>query len=392
MTAISQGKGKRGTLLGLWLVLLKVGGKAVPALLKLLKGFKFGKFALAGSSLAVYSVLFSWQFALILMGSIFLHEMGHVWAMKRCGLKVRGIYFLPLLGAAAVTEDEFPSRGKEAYIALMGPLWGFGLAVVTFGVYLMTQSPMAAAIAGWMALVNLFNLLPIDPLDGGRVMKSIGYSIHSGIGYWIMVAGLVLALLLVWKMGLGLLVFIIFIGGLELLQEGDAMRRQKDLRRAAEGMIDDLGLEPGTDQENRERVVAFLKETQERFGEGVGLLRNWGRDLKTEEKNSAGDKVVCLYLRAVASCSTKLSLWNLVRGFRNREKYPVYVKPTARTCWLICFTEPEKLFESSKPTMKAGRIALTAVCYVGLAAALIAVMWACSEVPAAATAFQALLD
>jgi len=88
--------------------------------------------------------------------------------------ETRGIYLIPLLGAAAVAEDNFPSRRAEATIALAGPLTGAVLAAGTGLLYFATRNGAFAAAAGWMALINLFNLLPVVPLDGGRVVKPLG--------------------------------------------------------------------------------------------------------------------------------------------------------------------------------------------------------------------------
>ena len=84
--------------------------------------------------------------------------------MKQYGMKTRGIYLIPLLGAAAVAEDNFPSRRAEATTALAGPLTGAVLAAGTGLAYFATRDGAFAAAAAWMALINLFNLLPVVPL------------------------------------------------------------------------------------------------------------------------------------------------------------------------------------------------------------------------------------
>src|SRR2546427_777808 len=110
---------------GPFAVLAKLGPKLLSLLAKLLKVLKGGKILLAGASFATYAVLFSWKFALVLIGSLVVHEYGHLWAMKRYKLKTKGIYLIPLLGAAAVSEEAFPTRKAEVVIAMMGPIWGF---------------------------------------------------------------------------------------------------------------------------------------------------------------------------------------------------------------------------------------------------------------------------
>src|ERR1700683_5600103 len=140
---------------------------------------KAGKVVLGLASFAVYAILFTWQFAVIILGMLIIHEYGHLRCMKHYGMKTRGIYLIPLFGAAAVAEDNFPSRRAEATVALAGPLTGAMLAAGTGLVYVATRNGAFAAAAAWMALINLFNLLPVVPLDGGRVVKSITCSIGS---------------------------------------------------------------------------------------------------------------------------------------------------------------------------------------------------------------------
>lgn len=197
----------------------KLGPKLLAVVVKLAKVVKVGKFGLAIGSMAAYAYLFTWQFAVMVMISLFFHEYGHIWAMKRCGLKTKGIYFVPFLGAAAVTEDMFKTRRDEVYVAIMGPIWGFALAVGTALVYVFTGNALFAAAAGWMAMVNLFNLLPVNPLDGGRIMKSIAFSINSKIGLAFLVVGILISIILTVWAGLVLFLILLVIGGLELFFE-----------------------------------------------------------------------------------------------------------------------------------------------------------------------------
>jgi hypothetical protein len=135
-------------------------------------------------------LLFTWQFAVIMLGMLVIHEGGHLRCMKHYGMKTKGIYLIPLIGAAAVAEDNFPSRRAEATIALAGPLTGAALAAGTGLLYFATRNGAFAAAAAWMALTNLFNLLPVVPLDGGRVVKSITLSIGSRTGLAAVIAGM----------------------------------------------------------------------------------------------------------------------------------------------------------------------------------------------------------
>lgn len=201
---------------GLIVLFTKVGIKFLGVIVKLAK---FGKAGLAVGTAVTYSYLLTWQFALVIMISLFFHESGHIWAMKRCGLKTKGIYFIPFLGVAAVADEMFKSRRDEVYIAIMGPIWGLALAVVTFVVYVYTGNAFFGAAAGWMAMVNLFNLLPINPLDGGRIMKSVAFSIGPGPGILFLAIGTLASIILTFYFGVLLFSFLLFIGLLEAWYE-----------------------------------------------------------------------------------------------------------------------------------------------------------------------------
>jgi Zn-dependent protease len=180
---------------------------------------KAGKLVLALASFAAYAFLFTWQFAAIIVGMLVIHECGHLACMKHYGMKTRGIYVIPLLGAAAVAEDYFPSRRAEATIALAGPLTGGVLAAGTGLMYFATGNGAFAAAAAWMALINLFNLLPVVPLDGGRVVKSITCSIGSLIGLVAVIAGMLLGAVLAATADLWIFVIVIPLGLLDYLYD-----------------------------------------------------------------------------------------------------------------------------------------------------------------------------
>jgi Zn-dependent protease len=190
---------------------------------------KAGKLLLALASFAAYAFLFTWRFAVIIVGMLVIHEYGHLRCMKHYGMRTRGIYLIPLLGAAAVAEDNFPSRRAEATVALAGPLTGAVLAAGTGLLYFATRNGAFAAAAAWMALINLFNLLPVVPLDGGRVVKSITCSIGSRTGLAAVIAGMLLGAVLAVTADLWIFVILIPLGLLDYLydayQLGQAARR-----------------------------------------------------------------------------------------------------------------------------------------------------------------------
>jgi Zn-dependent protease len=178
---------------GIWTLAIKIGSKLLALITK------GAKFWLAAASAITYSYMFGWKFAIAIMIMLFVHESGHVWAMRKCGIPTKGFYFIPLLGGAAVPDRAFKSRSEEFYVAIMGPIWGLILAVGVGLLYMITGVALFAVIASWMALVNLFNLLPINPLDGGRMIKSITFSINNTLAIVMLCLGIfAMSILLIW--------------------------------------------------------------------------------------------------------------------------------------------------------------------------------------------------
>jgi Zn-dependent protease len=213
---------------GLLALGIKLGAKAIAPIAGLFKGTA-GVLALASAGLM--ALVFSWQSVLAIMGMLLFHELGHVVAMKRAGLRVRGIYFIPFMGAAAVTEDTWPSRRHQAAIALAGPLWGAALTAVPVAIVAFTgrEHPFAAVVASIWALLNLLNLLPISPLDGGRLLSAVAYSIHSRLALVLSVAALIGGAAIAVRWGLLLFPLLLAIGVAELASERAAFERIRRL-------------------------------------------------------------------------------------------------------------------------------------------------------------------
>ena len=124
-------------------------------------------------SLGVYWTAWGWAFALGLVLSIYVHEMGHVAALRAFGIRATAPAFIPGLGAVVRLEQYPATPVEEARVGLAGPVWGLGAAVVCYVVHLATGSEIWAAIAQVGAWINLFNLLPVPPLDGGRGFRAL---------------------------------------------------------------------------------------------------------------------------------------------------------------------------------------------------------------------------
>jgi Zn-dependent protease len=154
------------------LIAWSLGGQLLPAQVP---GLTPAAYWLAGAAGAV-----------LFLGSLLAHEIGHALVARRAGLRVRGIT-LWLLGGVAQLEDEPASPGDELRVAIVGPAVslalavGFGLAAVALSV---AGGPaLAGVVAAWLALANavlaVFNLLPAAPLDGGRVLRGLLWRRHG---------------------------------------------------------------------------------------------------------------------------------------------------------------------------------------------------------------------
>jgi len=157
------------------------GGAVVAKFATFLKGAvlllpKLKLLTTAGTALisvAAYSLFWGWQFAAGFVLLIFVHEMGHVIALKREGIKASTPMFIPFLGAAIFSRSLGDNALAEARVGLAGPLLGsLGAGVVAL-VGALTGSDFLLALAYVGFFVNLFNLLPVLPLDGGRAMAAM---------------------------------------------------------------------------------------------------------------------------------------------------------------------------------------------------------------------------
>lgn len=192
--------------------------------LKLLQSAKFIKVALAGATLAAYSWLISFHFALSLIFCLVVHEYGHIRAMKHFGLKTKGIYLIPFFGGIALSDDKINTRWQDVVIAIMGPTFGLLLSLLLWVVYAVTDQVFFAALANFNALINLINLIPILPLDGGHILKSICFSINDKLGLVIISLATCLGIYTCFSLHLNFLAFVMFIGGLEIAFEWRARK------------------------------------------------------------------------------------------------------------------------------------------------------------------------
>lgn len=168
-------------------------------------------------SFGFYWKAWGWKFAVGLIGSIYVHEMGHVSMLVRLGFPFTAPMFLPGIGAVIRLNQQVINPREDARIGLAGPIWGTGAAVFCLIVYFATRYNFWLALAHIGAWINLFNLMPVWQLDGGRGFHSL-----AKFQRWIAVA-VVAAAYLICKDGV--LVLIGILGVVKTLGEKGAEKR-----------------------------------------------------------------------------------------------------------------------------------------------------------------------
>ena len=124
-------------------------------------------------SIGAYTLLWGWKFALGFVVLLFVHELGHALEAKRQGLPVSAPIFIPFLGAAILLKQNPQNAWREAQIALAGPIVGSLGAAAVWWYGEATDNNLLIALAFTGFFLNLFNLLPIVPLDGGRAVAAL---------------------------------------------------------------------------------------------------------------------------------------------------------------------------------------------------------------------------
>jgi Zn-dependent protease len=157
-------------------------------------------------SVAVYSLIFGWQFAVGLVLMLFVHEMGHAIVMKLKGIPIGGMIFIPLLGAAVIMKQMPRNAKDEAEVGIAGPIAGALAAMVCLALAREYPGTVWAPLAYLGFFINLFNLIPIVPFDGGRVLAAIDRRIWI-VGF----LGLVAFLIWSWLNGNPSLFLLLFV-------------------------------------------------------------------------------------------------------------------------------------------------------------------------------------
>jgi len=194
---------------GILVLLVFLASKAKGLFLALIKVKAVTTVGTMFVSIAAYAWAFGWPFAVGFVLLLFVHEMGHVIQLRREGVEASAPIFIPFLGAVIAAKSLGEDAVAEARVGLAGPILGTVGTLIPLAVWLATGSDLWRALAYVGFFLNLINLLPVLPLDGGRAMAVLGPKVWIA-GILIAVAAAVIFL------GPFMLLLILVLGGPEL--------------------------------------------------------------------------------------------------------------------------------------------------------------------------------
>jgi Zn-dependent protease len=209
---LTETKATGSKLSGIITVLVAVGVIGLKFFKTLLIGFKAFKLAAilkTGLTMILcmwaYALAWGWQFAVAFVLLIFVHEMGHVYALRQFGIRSSVPVFIPFVGAFIAMKEMPPNVEIEAWTGIAGPLVGTGGATLCWSAGLYTGNPFWFAVAYSGFFLNLFNMIPVRPLDGGRTVAAISPKL------WIV--GFIVILFLIIRSFNPILLLILFLAG-----------------------------------------------------------------------------------------------------------------------------------------------------------------------------------
>lgn len=236
-------------------------------------------------SFIAWTFFFGYKFTIVLLIALLIHEYGHYYQMGREGITKKKMLAIPLLGGLAISQESFKSYFAEAKIAIAGPMFGLGSALGTMALWLTTENLFFAAATIFVCFLNLFNLLfPAAPLDGGRLIKSVLFSIHDSLGVLFFLFTYVVCLVAIsFKFGMFVMLLIIYFN----LQEFNYYLNCRKFLRRMEFCIQSLSLslknnpDPAVPDWIVKKSLNELKLERDKFKtRTIQTKMNWRQQLK----------------------------------------------------------------------------------------------------------------
>src|ERR671914_227307 len=193
---------------GKWLLVLLPKAKVLTTSLSMLV------------SVGAYALIWGFKFAVGFVALLFIHEMGHYIQLRREGVKPSGVVFIPFLGAAVGTRSLGGSALAEARVGVAGPILGSLAVAALIPIAVATDDDFWRALAFTGFFLNLFNLLPVVPLDGGRAMAAMAPWM------WFVGFGAIVVLVFLWPNPI--LILIALLGGFETYRRWRQRKQGED--------------------------------------------------------------------------------------------------------------------------------------------------------------------
>jgi Zn-dependent protease len=204
------------------LLILKFGAKLKAVLLLLPKLKLFTTSASMLVSIGAYTLIWGWKFAVGLVLLLLVHELGHVAQARREGLDASAPLFIPFLGAAIALKELPKDAAVEARVGLAGPILGSLGTCVPVAIWLITGEELFQALAFFGFFLNLLNLAPVLPLDGGRAM--------AALTPWMWIVGYVLLVVATVFFPNPIMLLILIFGGMETYRRWKARKTPDEQR------------------------------------------------------------------------------------------------------------------------------------------------------------------
>ena len=167
-------------------------------------------------SVAAYTFIFGFWFAAGFVVLLLVHEMGHVIQLRREGIEASAPLFIPFLGAVVGAKSLGEDATAEARVGLAGPVLGTLGAAACIPLYTLTGEEIFKALAFTGFFLNLFNLVPLTPLDGGRAM--------AALSPWMWFVGLFAFAVLAFTIPNPIIVLILLLGAFDTYRRFKAYR------------------------------------------------------------------------------------------------------------------------------------------------------------------------
>lgn len=250
-------------------VVLFLAGK-LKWVLAIFKFLKFSSLISLFISIGAYALVYGWKFAMALVYLLYVHEMGHLFAAKRLGIPTSKAIFIPFVGALIALKEEPKSAKDEAYLAYAGPLWGTLGFLPALPLYWVTGNPFWGLVIALGALINLFNLMPLHPLDGGRIVGVISPKI-----WFIGLIGMFVYFL--WNPG-PIAPLIILLGALkcwELLRREFRWKKEQIHKEVNESLLQEIQRYMLLSEEEQQEMYWHWKDEIERTEMELSRRKTW---------------------------------------------------------------------------------------------------------------------